>query len=183
MLFTPSILFFFFSSRRRHTRLTCDWSQTCALPIFDVPDADILIDRCEALLGLGDVANGAQCVEDLAKIADTPRLQAWAECFAAQYSNLVDPAHLHETAGRAARAAEQFAEIGDAAGAAKAHHVHAETLGRLGQMAASEAALDRALASAREADDRRRANSVLGGIPFASLWGPNSVARASGRCL
>src|SRR6266480_1586457 len=25
--------FFFFSSRRRHTRLTCDWSQTCALPI------------------------------------------------------------------------------------------------------------------------------------------------------
>src|SRR3954463_16830595 len=24
---------FFFSSRRRHTRLSCDWSQTCALPI------------------------------------------------------------------------------------------------------------------------------------------------------
>src|SRR5690242_21896140 len=23
-----------FSSRRRHTRLTCDWSQTCALPIY-----------------------------------------------------------------------------------------------------------------------------------------------------
>src|SRR5690242_21523986 len=33
MLFTPSLFFFFFSSRRRHTRLTCDWSQTCALPI------------------------------------------------------------------------------------------------------------------------------------------------------
>src|SRR6478735_11240552 len=25
---------FFFSSRRRHTRLQGDWSQTCALPIF-----------------------------------------------------------------------------------------------------------------------------------------------------
>src|SRR5690242_21164923 len=24
---------FFFSSRRRHTRLTCDWSSACALPI------------------------------------------------------------------------------------------------------------------------------------------------------
>src|SRR2546427_9552093 len=28
------LLFFFFSSRRRHTRFDCDWSQTCALPIF-----------------------------------------------------------------------------------------------------------------------------------------------------
>src|SRR5258706_5577271 len=26
--------FFFFSSRRRHTRLVSDWSQTCALPIL-----------------------------------------------------------------------------------------------------------------------------------------------------
>src|SRR6266480_6145122 len=26
--------FFFFSSRRRHTRLTCDWSSDVALPIF-----------------------------------------------------------------------------------------------------------------------------------------------------
>src|SRR4051812_49445348 len=25
---------FFFSSRRRHTRLTCDWSSECALPIL-----------------------------------------------------------------------------------------------------------------------------------------------------
>src|SRR5438477_897997 len=29
-----SIGFFFFSSRRRHTRLTCDWSSDVALPIF-----------------------------------------------------------------------------------------------------------------------------------------------------
>src|SRR5260370_20519602 len=26
-------IFFFFSSRRRHTRFKCDWSSTCALPI------------------------------------------------------------------------------------------------------------------------------------------------------
>src|SRR5476649_2666547 len=26
--------FFFFSSRRRHTRSLCDWSSTCALPIL-----------------------------------------------------------------------------------------------------------------------------------------------------
>src|SRR2546427_11049163 len=29
-------MFFFFSSRRRHTRFDCDWSQTCALPIVPV---------------------------------------------------------------------------------------------------------------------------------------------------
>src|SRR5437588_4195058 len=27
--------FFFFSSRRRHTRSLCDWSSDCALPIYD----------------------------------------------------------------------------------------------------------------------------------------------------
>src|SRR5437016_7075696 len=30
-----SFLFFFFSSRRRHTRLVSDWSSTCALPISE----------------------------------------------------------------------------------------------------------------------------------------------------
>src|SRR5689334_24718326 len=29
-----SVIWFFFSSRRRHTRWNCDWSSTCALPIF-----------------------------------------------------------------------------------------------------------------------------------------------------
>src|SRR5690606_40139453 len=28
--------FFFFSSRRRHTRFSRDWSQTCALPIYNL---------------------------------------------------------------------------------------------------------------------------------------------------
>src|SRR5688500_19290468 len=32
---------FFFSSRRRHTRLQGDWSSTCALPIFGEVMADI----------------------------------------------------------------------------------------------------------------------------------------------
>src|SRR5574337_1099579 len=34
---TNHVCIFFFSSRRRHTRLSGDWSQTCALPIY-VPD-------------------------------------------------------------------------------------------------------------------------------------------------
>src|SRR6266581_1422881 len=32
---------FFFSSRRRHTRWTGDWSQTCALPIYHTGVASI----------------------------------------------------------------------------------------------------------------------------------------------
>src|SRR5256885_3566764 len=31
---TADYVFFFFSSRRRHTRLQGDWIQTCALPIY-----------------------------------------------------------------------------------------------------------------------------------------------------
>src|SRR2546430_14475509 len=31
-------IFFFFSSRRRHTRFDCDWSSTCALPISVKPE-------------------------------------------------------------------------------------------------------------------------------------------------
>src|SRR2546430_11983782 len=30
------VYIFFFSSRRRHTRFDCDWSQTCALPILRI---------------------------------------------------------------------------------------------------------------------------------------------------
>src|SRR5207248_4081242 len=54
---------------------------------------------------------------------------------------------------------------------------------RLGKVGACEAALDRALAAARRAHDRRRANAVLAGAPLAALWGPSAVTRASGRCL
>jgi tetratricopeptide (TPR) repeat protein len=61
--------------------------------------------------------------------------------------------------------------------------VQATALVRLGEIGACEAALDRALAAARRARDRRRANAVLAGAPLAALWGPSPVTRASGRCL
>ena len=76
-----------------------------------------------------------------------------------------------------------LAALDDAAGEAKAHAVHATALARLGEIGACEAALDRALAAARRAGDRRRANAVLAGAPVAALWGPSPVTRASGRCL
>src|SRR5262249_5794544 len=60
---------------------------------------------------------------------------------------------------------------------------HANALARLGKIGACEAALDRALAAARRANDRRRSNAVLAGAPRAALWGPSPVTRASGRCL
>src|SRR5207249_982844 len=80
-----------------------------------------------------------------------------------------------------AAAAEALASLGDAAGEAKAHFVHAVALARLGKIGACEAALDRALAAARRGRDRRRVNAVLAGAPLAALWGPSPVTRASGR--
>ena len=96
---------------------------------------------------------------------------------------LTDPQALRATADAVAAAAEELASAGDAAGEAKAHSVHALALARLGKVGACEAALDRALAAARRAGDRRRSNAVLAGAPLAALWGPSPVTRASGRCL
>ena len=84
---------------------------------------------------------------------------------------------------RSRRRPTTLAAAGDAAGEAKAHSVHALALARLGKIGACEAALDQALAAARRARDRRRANAVLAGAPLAALWGPSPVTRASGRCL
>src|SRR6266480_7826281 len=39
-------IFFFFSSRRRHTRLTCDWSSDVSLPIWTRELHDALKRRC-----------------------------------------------------------------------------------------------------------------------------------------
>ena len=78
---------------------------------------------------------------------------------------LTDPATLRATADAVAAAAATLASLGDAAGEAKAHAVHATALARLGKIGACEAALDRALAAARRAGDRRRANAVLAGAP------------------
>jgi class 3 adenylate cyclase/tetratricopeptide (TPR) repeat protein len=114
---------------------------------------------------------------------DPDRLRAWHTCFAGELAALTDPKALRATADAVAAAAGELAAAGDAAGEAKAYAVHALALSRLGQVGASEAALDRALAAARRAHDRRRANAVLAGAPIAALWGPSPVTRASGRCL
>jgi len=111
------------------------------------------------------------------------RLRAWHACFVGQLTALTAPQALQSTADAVAAAAAELAALDDAAGEAKAHSVHAQALARLGMVGASEAALDKALAAARKAGDRRRANAVLAGAPFAALWGPSPVNRASGRCL
>src|SRR5207245_6821671 len=115
--------------------------------------------------------------------ADAPRLVVWAMCFAGEYANLTDAARLHETEKRVSVAAGELADLGDAAGAAKAHTVRATALAGLGQVAECESALDDALTAAREAGDRRRVTDVLGRAPTAALWGPSPVSRAGGRCL
>ena len=145
---------------------------------------ELLIDRCEALVTTGALAEGALAIAELeALVVASPRLRAWAACFAAQLAILTDPGHLPETLEASEQAATELAKLADAAGAAKAHAVHASALARLGRVAECEAALDRALAAAREAGDTRRATAVLAGAPLAALWGPSPVARASGRCL
>ncbi len=154
------------------------------LPAEDDRRADLLIDRCEALLAMGDVTDAAPAVADLAAVAaGSPRIEAWVTCFNGEIANLRDPRHLAATADATTAAAEVLAGIGDDAGEAKAHAVRAASLARLGRIAECERALDRALASARRAGDRRRATAILAGAPTAALWGPNPVTRASGRCL
>jgi class 3 adenylate cyclase/GNAT superfamily N-acetyltransferase/ketosteroid isomerase-like protein len=145
---------------------------------------ELLLDHCEALLATGEVTAATQAVAELERRASgSVRLRAWHTCFAGQLAALTDPDALRATAEAAAAAAEALAAAGDAAGEAKAHSVHAGALARLGAIGASEAALDRALAAARRAHDRRRANTVLAGAPLAALFGPSPVTRASGRCL
>jgi class 3 adenylate cyclase len=150
----------------------------------DPARAELALDWCEALLGAGDVAPAPKAVAELARFAGaSERLRAWHTCFLGQLAVLTDPQALRATASAVAEAADVLAESGDAAGEAKAHTVHAAALARLGEMGGCEAALDRALAAARRAQDVRRANAVLAGAPQAALWGPSPVARASARCL
>jgi len=150
----------------------------------DPARADLALDWCEALLTAGDVGQAAAAIDELGRfIANSPRLRAWHTCFAGQHTVLTAPEALRATTESVEAAAEELTALGDAAGEAKAHFVHALALGRLGQVGACEAALDRALAAARRAGDRRRANTVLAIAPLAALWGPSPVTRASGRCL
>jgi class 3 adenylate cyclase/ketosteroid isomerase-like protein len=158
-----------------------------ALDLLDAADparAELALDWCEALLSVGDVARAEHATRELARVAEgSERLRAWHTCFVGQLAVLTDPQALRTTTDAVAAAAATLAGAGDAAGEAKAHAVHALSLAQLGQIGASEAALDRALAAARRARDRRRANAVLAGAPVAALWGPSPVTRASGRCL
>jgi class 3 adenylate cyclase/ketosteroid isomerase-like protein len=150
----------------------------------DAARADLALDWCEALLAAGEVAASARAIDELGRFAaDSDRLRAWHVCFAGQRVALTEPDALRAAAGSVAAAARTLADCGDAAGEAKAHAVHAVALARLGEIGPCEAALDQALAAARRARDRRRANAVLAGAPVAALWGPSPVTRASGRCL
>jgi ketosteroid isomerase-like protein len=174
-----------------------------ALHVLDTADpkrADLVLDWCEALLAAGDVTHAKAAIDELGSgiagprpgagsdpnpqpLTPNPRLQAWHTCFADQLAVLTDPHALRTTVDALAAAAVQLAELGDHAGEAKAHQVHALALQRLGAIGAAEAVLDKALAAARSAGDRRRSNAVLAGAPQAALWGPSPVTRASGRCL
>ena len=150
----------------------------------DAARADLALDWCEALLAAGDVGPAVAAIDQLARFgAASDRLRAWHTCFAGQHTVLTAPSALRATADAVAAAAESLDALGDAAGEAKGHFVHALALARLGEIGACEAALDLALAAARRAGDRRRANTVLAIAPLAALWGPSPVTRASGRCL
>lgn len=145
--------------------------------------AGLLVDLAEALLSAGDTHSAEPVVRALQGAAGDERLRALAAVYAAQLAYLTDSSRLHETVEALAGLAEQLAELGDEAGVAKAMHVQAAAFAQLGEVGAVEAALDRALAAARSADDARRVSAVLAGAPLAALWGPSPVVRASGRCL
>ncbi|WP_082022603.1 BTAD domain-containing putative transcriptional regulator [Mycolicibacterium setense] len=154
------------------------------LPDRDDQRAELLVARCEALLAAGDVVSAAGAVSQLREATrDSARLTAWATCFEGQLSMLIDPEHLDEIESAVRAAAATLAELGDAAGEAKAHTVRASCLARLGRVGDCEVALDNALTAARQAGEHRLVNAVLAGAPLAALWGPNPVPRAGGRCL
>ncbi|MGV0806252.1 BTAD domain-containing putative transcriptional regulator [Mycolicibacterium setense] len=153
------------------------------LPDRDDQRAELLVARCEALLAAGDVVSAAGTVGQLRQTSDSARRAAWATCFEGQLSMLIDPERLDEIESAVHAAAATLAELGDAAGEAKAHTVRAGCLARLGRVGDCEVALDNALTAARQAGEHRLVNAVLAGAPLAALWGPNPVPRAGGRCL
>src|SRR5262249_59343391 len=58
-----AVFVFFFSSRRRHTRLVSDWSSTCALPISGsaaTPLAALLLSLTPAAAGEYDLVQGVE---------------------------------------------------------------------------------------------------------------------------
>lgn len=152
------------------------------LPVDATGRDELLLLACEALLGVGDVAGAVEPLAELAASGDE-RTVAWADCFAGEVVALSDPERLAEAEVSVDAAAERLARLEDPAGVAKARQVRALLLVRLARVADGEAELDRSLAAAREADDRRRISAVLGAAPQAALWGPSPVPQAGGRCL
>jgi class 3 adenylate cyclase/tetratricopeptide (TPR) repeat protein len=179
------------AARRALDRDDLPAAASLALRALDCSDVDgtraeLLLIRCEALLGAGAVAEALAAIEALEALAargDDARLAAWASCFGVQRLVLVDPRGIGEAEPQLLDAARSLSARGDAAGAANAHRVHASVLARLGRVGECEAALDRALSAARQADDRRQITGALNAAPLAALWGPHPVARAGGRCL
>ncbi|MGH7857641.1 MAG: ATP-binding protein, partial [Candidatus Binatia bacterium] len=153
----------------------------------DNPDrGEILIVHCEALLAVGDVVAADPPVQELERIAEEAsdgRLKAWATLFEFEERIVGSPSRLPEMEERAREAADVLSSLGDRAGAAKAHTVHATILASLGRVTECEVALDAALTAAREAGDRRRITDVISRAMTATLWGPSPVSRAGGRCL
>ncbi len=156
------------------------------VPAADPRRAEVLVDLAEALLSAGDTTAAEPVVEQIGLGADEhgdERLGAWATVFVGQLDNLTGAGDVRDRLEAVSTAAEVLAGAGDHAGEAKAHQVVAQVHAVLGEVAAAEAALDRALVAARAADDRRRITTVLSGAPRAALWGPAPIVRASGRCL
>src|SRR2546430_12380805 len=86
---SANLVFFFFSSRRRHTRFDCDWSSdVCSSDLDDLPGAQQTLQRGLAripssgkiLWGLGIVSvlqgNTAQAAQQLERAVDL--LPEWA---------------------------------------------------------------------------------------------------------
>ncbi len=146
--------------------------------------AELLWDLCDAVLSAGDTAVAARLVERYADGAGDGRADvARAQVLRGQLANLTGAPDVRTTALALTDAAAVLAERSDREGEARAHQVAAGAYARLGQVGAVEEALDRALAGARAAGDRRRTTAVLAAAPRAALWGPSPVVRASGRCL
>jgi hypothetical protein len=136
------------------------------LDAHDPSRAELALDWCEALLSAGDVVPAANAIDEIARFAGVedrtdrsdpsdltrPRLRAWLTCFTGQLTTLTEPQDLQATANAVAAAAEELAQLDDAAGEAKAHSVHAQALARLGRVGAAEAALDKALAGVQRQD-------------------------------
>jgi DNA-binding SARP family transcriptional activator/tetratricopeptide (TPR) repeat protein len=140
--------------------------------------------RCDALLTAGDVVGARDALDALELTASgSEHLAAWYTIYEAMLAVLAEPDRLTDIVQSIGAAAEAMHADGDLTGEAKAHHVHASALERLGQIGAAERALDAALAAARATGDRRLADAILAEAPPAALWGPSPIPRASGRCL